>query len=69
MGMGRPKKDKRDRKDIDLRIPVTFDQKELIVGAARAAGEDMASWARPILIQAARDQLAKGGEAKRRQRQ
>ena len=52
--MGRPPKNKAERKDVDLRIPVTADQKELILEAARAEGLDMAGWARPILLQAAR---------------
>ncbi len=55
--MGRPPKNKAERKDVDLRIPVTPDQKELIVKACSFAGEDMASWCRPILIEAARKAL------------
>jgi len=50
---GRPPKEKSTRKDVDLRIPVTSDQKEAIVEAARIAGLDMAAWARPILLAAA----------------
>lgn len=50
---GRPPKSKEERKDVDLRIPVTADQKELVAEAARKAGEDLAAWARPILIDAA----------------
>ena len=33
---------------------LTVDQKTLIERAARAAGIDMAAWARPILLQAAK---------------
>lgn len=51
---GRPPKSEDDRKDVDLRIPVTTEQKDTIVKAATAAGEDMAAWARPILMQAAK---------------
>ena len=51
--MGRPPKKKAERKDVDLRIPVTGDQKELIAKAAKMTGEDMAGWARPILLRAA----------------
>lgn len=51
--IGRPPKDKGSRKDVDLRIPVTSDQKEIIAEAARTAGLDMAAWARPILLAAA----------------
>ena len=57
--MGRPPKKKAERKDVDLRIPVTTDQKELIGRAARAEGKDMAEWARPILFQAAQGTLSK----------
>jgi hypothetical protein len=52
--MARPRKDKADRKDHDLRIPLTADQKELIGEVARSEGVDMATWARPILLEAAR---------------
>lgn len=54
---GRPRKSKRERKDSDLRIPMTQDQKAMVVEAARLAGEDMASWARPILLQAAQARI------------
>jgi hypothetical protein len=53
-GMARPRKDKSERKDYDLRIPLTGDQKELIAEVARLEGIDMAAWARPILIAAAK---------------
>ena len=55
--MVRPKKDKSDRKSSDLRIPLTDGQKGLIVQAARLAGIDMAAWARPIILQAAKELL------------
>jgi hypothetical protein len=55
--MARPRKDERERKSVDLRIPLSESQKELLVEAARAAGVDTATWARPILIQAANDRL------------
>jgi uncharacterized protein (DUF1778 family) len=61
--MGRPPKNKAERKDVDLRIPVTMDQKELIGEAARREGMDMAEWARPILFQAAQRTLAEHGPA------
>jgi len=50
---GRPRKPRIDRKDADLRIPVTAAQKEAVLRAAKAAGVDMAAWARPILLHAA----------------
>jgi uncharacterized protein (DUF1778 family) len=51
--MPRPHKEQSERKDFDLRIPLTADQKELIIKAARLAGADMAAWARPIILNAA----------------
>ena len=55
---GRPPKKQSDRKDVDLRIPVTADQKALIMRAARAEGADMAAWVRPILLLAAERAVA-----------
>ena len=52
--MARPPKDKKDRKDVDLRIPVTADQKQLIVEAASLDQLDMAEWARALLLRAAK---------------
>ena len=51
--MARPPKNKADRKDAELRIPVTDAQKATIVQAARRVGEDMAMWARRVLLEAA----------------
>ena len=48
---GRPKKKAADRKTVDLRIPVTMRQKELIYAAL--AGEEFARWARDVLLRAA----------------
>ena len=56
--MARPPKDKADRKDAELRIPVTEGQKAAIVQAAQHAGEDMAVWARRVLLGAAQEQPA-----------
>lgn len=55
---GRPKKEAEERKGVDLRIPVTVEQKEQVAQAARLLGVDMAAWARPLLLQAAKDVLA-----------
>jgi hypothetical protein len=55
--MARPPKAKADRKDVDLRVPVTAKQKELILRAARLDGMDMAAWARPILLREAQSRL------------
>jgi uncharacterized protein (DUF1778 family) len=54
MDMGRPPKNKKDRKDVDLRISVTAEQKQLIVAAAGLDQLDMAEWARAILLKAAK---------------
>lgn len=51
--VGRPKKDPSTVKNVDLRIPVTDEQKKLVTEAASAAGQDMAAWAREKLITAA----------------
>jgi len=59
--MGRPPKTKAERKDVDLRIPVTKEQKELIAHAVKVAGADMAAWARPILLEAAEKALSRAG--------
>jgi hypothetical protein len=56
--MARPPKDKSERKDYDLRVPLTDAQRQLIEEASRAAELDKAAWARAILLRAARDQLS-----------
>ena len=55
---GRPPKEESDRKATDLRIPVTADQKVTITMAALSQGQDMAAWARQLLVRAAQDALA-----------
>lgn len=57
--MGRPKKDARLLMTIPLRIMLTADQRKLIERAAKSAGADMTAWARPVLLEAARRELAK----------
>lgn len=57
--MARPPKDARLRKDVDLRIPLTAEQKRLIVEAAALAESDMATWLRPIILQVASEEVAK----------
>jgi uncharacterized protein (DUF1778 family) len=52
---GRPPKKKAERKNVDLRIPVTADQKELVSKAVELQRVDMATWARPLLLRAAQD--------------
>jgi hypothetical protein len=55
--MARPKKDPTMLMNFDLRIPVTAMQKRTIAKAASANQADMASWLRPIILDAARDAL------------
>ena len=61
--MARPKKDKRLLMDVDLRIPVTAEQKRQVVKAAKLDGYDLASWVRPIIIRAAQERLGHGSKA------
>jgi hypothetical protein len=61
--MARPPKDARLRKDADLRIPLTVEQKRLIVEAAALAESDMATWLRPIILQAASEKVAKAKQS------
>jgi uncharacterized protein (DUF1778 family) len=57
--MARQRKNPEERKDYHLRIPLTPGQRTLIEGAARLEGEDKAGWARPILLTAAKQVIAK----------
>ena len=45
--------------DTDLRIPVTSEQKALIVEATSDQPEGMAAWARAVLIDAAKKKVAR----------
>lgn len=51
--MARPKKDPSLLRDEVVRIPVSAEEKKLLMGAALATEGEFARWARPILIQAA----------------
>jgi hypothetical protein len=44
--------------DTDLRIPLTREQKDLVVKATEDQPEGMAAWARAILLEAAQKRLA-----------
>jgi uncharacterized protein (DUF1778 family) len=57
MDMARPPKRAEDRKNVDLRIPVTQAQKDLIMQAAGLDQLDMAEWARSLLLKAATQRL------------
>ncbi len=65
--MARPRKDRSERKSVDLRVPLTEAQKDMISQAARLDDVDMAAWARPILLEAARTALVKAGTSNQRQ--
>jgi hypothetical protein len=43
--------------DVDLRIPLTVEQKAKIAHAAAVEQLDVAAWVRPILLQAADKRL------------
>jgi hypothetical protein len=63
--MARPRKYGDLRMDTDLRIPLTTEQKTLLDAATADVPEGKASWARAILLQAARRKLAKSKSDKR----
>ncbi len=48
--------------DVYLRIPVTSEQKALIAEATRDEPEGMAAWSRHILLEAAKQKIAKAKE-------
>jgi hypothetical protein len=60
---GRPAKDPSQRKAVDLRIPVTPEQKEIIFEATADEPDGMAAWARAVLLRAARAKLVYRGQA------
>ena len=66
--MVRPKKEKSLLMNKPLRIMLTAEQDDLIRQAADLEGLDKTAWARPILLQAARERTAKAEPAKRRAR-
>ena len=50
--------------DVDLRIPLTAEQKQLVAEAANLDQSDVATWVRPIIVQAARERVAKKAAAR-----
>lgn len=62
--MARPPKEPRLRMDVDLRIPLTAEQKQLVAEAANLDQSDVATWVRPIIVQAARERVAKKAAAR-----
>ncbi len=57
--MARPRKDGRLRMETSLRIPVTSEQKQIIVEATRDEPEGMAAWVRAIVLNAAKQKAAR----------
>jgi uncharacterized protein (DUF1778 family) len=57
--MARMRKKPEDRKDYHLRVPLTPAQRTLIEDVAKLQGEERASWARAVLVSAARRTLGK----------
>jgi hypothetical protein len=57
--MARPVKNPEERKAYHLRIPLAAQQRALIEEAARLADEDKATWARMVLLAAARKRIAR----------
>ena len=55
--MARPLKDPTMRMNVDLRIPLTADQKRVVAAAAARDQSDIAGWVRPILLKAAAERL------------
>jgi hypothetical protein len=60
---GRPTKEPGERMDVPLKIMLTSSQDALI---RQAAGGDVSGWARPILLQAAKDHIAKPGQKRKK---
>jgi hypothetical protein len=64
MPRGRPPKPEEDRKTVDLRIPVTPEQKEIVAEAMRLEKTEMAGWARELLLAAAEKIIAEAKNKK-----
>jgi hypothetical protein len=58
-GMARPKKDPALRMDTDVRIPVTAEQKAVLVQATADDPAGLAAWARQVLLEAAKRRIFK----------
>lgn len=55
--MGRPRKAGRLRMDVDLRIPVTSEMKQLVAEATADEPEGMAAWVRRVVLEAAQKKV------------
>lgn len=60
--MARPAKEPHLRMDIDLRVPVTAEQKQRIMDAIADEPEGFAAWARAVLLRAADQRVKKAGK-------
>ena len=60
--MPRPRKNPEDRKDYHLRVPLTDAQRMLIEEASKLDNQDMAAWAREILLRTAKNAVRKTGK-------
>jgi uncharacterized protein (DUF1778 family) len=52
--------------DVDLRIPVTSEQRDLVRKAASLLEADMAAWIRPLILKAAQQVVDKHEPAGKR---
>ena len=66
--MARPPKDPALRMDVDLRIPVTADQKALVVKAASLEQSEVAGWIRQIILKAAAARIEQQSDRKGKRR-
>lgn len=66
--MGRPRKNRDLLLNVPLRILLTSEQKAIIDEAARINQSDVATWARPILLAAARALIAEAETAKKQRK-
>lgn len=61
MKRGRPPKRPEDRRTADIKIPLSDSEKELIRQAAEIDEQKHVTWARGVLLEAAKRQIEKNG--------
>jgi len=64
--MARPKKDPSLLMDVDIRIPVTREQKAMIFNAAVLSQSELAAWVRPIILRLARKAISDSERRKKK---
>ena len=64
--MARARKPPEERKAYHLRIPLSAEQRALIERAVRLEDMEKASWARALLLSAARRRIAKSEEEQKK---